>query len=299
MRSGFITQSAFSGIAILMLAACGNAATTERDGAQPQDESAHPANTAQADATMKEQKEKSERTNAKASSAYGKYDVRGIRLGMTPDEAKRVLDSLEPQIQTSSELQFSPPVMNGPAYHSGFDYTYTAFPKNNMKTASLRFPDDEQVVSIERETHHATDRPLFSKYRAAIVQKFGEPTAEKEQVNIRDLLWVSDGPAECASLVDEPIHLITVMRSFTQYADGLTRANLSAGRFGKYLDCGEMLLVSITIADLQLGTVASVHQIVINPSVLVPSVERHMSYWDNWLKEHNAKNAVESDIADL
>lgn len=115
------------------------------------------------------------------------FDIVGLRLGMTVDEAKAALKAYDPAITINEHRQY---------------YTYSDGVTNGLRSQDFVFyidgsrkivegnqwgsegitlyfsptPDDQRVTYITRNQHNTPNPPTGQQYRDALIKKYGTPT---------------------------------------------------------------------------------------------------------------------------
>ncbi len=269
----------------LLLFACGK---TESAEAVPKPDNVHDAQeTKDTPVKIAEKRALAENNvDSYAGENFGKYDIRGLKIGMHKDRAKKILDELEDSIVDIREAQFNVgPIEN--SHHAGYLYQYQVAPTQSVQVLTARKPSGPHLLSIFRAHADVDNQPPLDKYLASLKEKYGEPSVEGSN---NSFLWMADtAPNVCEELVRG--NMIGV---FTHHTEMITPT------VEKYSDCGEILYITLSAVPKQGITVVSgIQQHLYDVGKYIAEAQTFDEYWTQWLEEYNQKNAEESEIPEL
>lgn len=211
-----ITMFALSG---LLLAGCGgdsgdgvagNAAespsdTSRRAESQPQPRSQR-AETTTVAADMAAGSKESRNV---ASSAYTGFDMAGIYLGMSPEEAESIIREYAPDLNFKKDLISFNYNALGARYKTDAFVTYmggsTFGGKLSLEVRLSYPPEPLKVVGISRGDRHEDSPIPQSVYVESLIEKYGPPASDTGTVGVgqnaeRTLDWpFGNGTVECFS----------------------------------------------------------------------------------------------------
>lgn len=143
-----------------------------------------------------------------AASAEGKVsavDIVGLRLGMTPEEAKAALLAHDPELMLQEQrMYFS--YSDGEKSHKTepFLATINARRRDALEVFTIELsppPAGGKVVSIKRQQKFGSNAPTLRTYRDALVDKYGPPLPPDDR-NLQGssiLVWeFPDGGIRCS-----------------------------------------------------------------------------------------------------
>jgi len=132
---------------------------------------------------------------ATAASA-DRFEVLGVRLGMTQSEVEASAASYDPEVKTTIKLsRFS--YFDGWKSKSTDDFTKTMIVAFPAKGGELEVdfsppPDGGRVVRISRRGGYGgrkTEFPPYENFLQSLIQKYGEPELERRRSAGGELLW--------------------------------------------------------------------------------------------------------------
>ncbi|PLX66547.1 MAG: hypothetical protein C0607_22845 [Azoarcus sp.] len=130
----------------------------------------------------------------------GKFDIAGITLGMSPEEALKALRAHGVNEQSISESRLSFGYSDGLSNHRTEDFTHMIVAhadgfvdgKRRTDTFNLFFsppPKGGKLVAVRRTIENRVDPVTNGQFRAAVLEKYGAPTVQTP-ANIN---WQFDG----------------------------------------------------------------------------------------------------------
>lgn len=142
---------------------------------------------------------------ATPSLAAPEWDIIGIRLGMSPEQARAAIKAHAPQAQvTDFTRQFSYTDGGKPRQMPGFLGSITAQqgPTNKSETLEVMFsapPMEQRVIRVIRTLVMVDDPLPMERAMAAVTQKYGPPPRVLEANNGRGNIsrWVEAGRTVC------------------------------------------------------------------------------------------------------
>jgi len=140
-----------------------------------------------------------------ASMAAPDWDIVGVRLGMSPEQARAAIKAHAPQAEitdTTRQFSYNDGVrqQQTPGFLGGI--TATQGPSNKSETLELMFsapPMEQRVIRVIRTLVMVDDPLPMERAMAAVTQKYGPPPRVLEANNGRGNFsrWVEAGKTVC------------------------------------------------------------------------------------------------------
>lgn len=198
-------------LSALFLAACGSDAeeSTVTSNAESASGTANPAPTQSRDQSQSQQA-----AATMASNSYTGFDIAGIYLGMSPEEAETIIKDYAPDLTFQKDLISFDYNALGARYSTDSFVNYmggSTYASKLSLAVRLSYPPEPlKVVGIYRGDRHQDSPIAQSVYVESLIEKYGPPTSDSGTTGtgvnaLRTLDWTfGNGTVECFASGGDP-----------------------------------------------------------------------------------------------
>ncbi len=200
-------------------------------------------------------------------------DVIGLRLGMTAQEAKAVLQRHDVMMRIQEQYSQFPQVANSRYLHR------VSAISNTGEQVVMEFappPRESVVVRLTRTTKYAIGaRPTLVKTQQALRQKYGTPTIENNRTRMHMSFWLHDGRGNKITSASA----VQAQRCTQASRVSIDHLMVSQQQGQAMIDCGASLDIQLgTIGNRNEGLVGSLVATLSNPAEMVRTTQQTRAY---------------------
>lgn len=126
-------------------------------------------------------------------TASGGMDVFGVKLGMTPDEARRALRARSKDLQIKEQRETVERLRGDPVFsmlNAELSERISAGPLERFSVHFALPPAESRVIYVARfGVFKPGQEPSLADVKASLVKKYGEPSAAEERASDWTLVW--------------------------------------------------------------------------------------------------------------
>ncbi len=236
--------------------------------------------------------------------ASGGYDVRGLKLNMSPDQAQSVITNLDKDVEIFPRREFFKGLDKRQIEETVHlvNTTY-AFPRSPEKIEKIslsyaRKPLDASVLTVFRSVSYRNKDRFIEPFSNSLEKKYGKASYVDKNNSRWLFLWTADGvPKHCSKLMGMGNYDGQLRRDPNVYYSA------SEPEFIKWGDCGEVLFVRLNYnfvdGDPNKKYVQTFTQSLFNPGKMIEEYETYNSHWPKWLDNYFTKQAESAPSPEL
>ncbi len=200
-------------------------------------------------------------------------DVIGLRLGMTAQEVKMVLQRHDVTMQIQEQYSQLPRVPNSRYLHRISAISAT---REQVVIEFAPPPRESIVVRLTRTTQYAQGaRPTLTKTQQALKQKYGTPTLENNRRRMHVSLWLHDGRG---NKITSP-SAVQAQQCTQASRVSIDHLMISQQQDKVLAECGASLDIQLgTIGSKNNGLVGSLVATLSNPAEMVRTTQQTRAY---------------------